>query len=96
MKLKRLSVATPSSSARMIALPLIQRTPESREPRSDGVPGGSSASIRPRKSADQKNETASSASAYGPRKICTRMPPMLLPARNENARLPWISEFACT
>ena len=39
---------------------------------------------------------ASSASAYGPRKICTRTPPRLLPARNENARLPWMSELACT
>jgi len=88
MKLKRLSVATPRSSARMIAFCLIHRAPDSRPPLSCGAPGGSSASIFPRNSADQKNETASTPSAYGPRNTWTRTPPMLLPARNENARLP--------
>jgi len=42
------------------------------------------------------NETPSSASAYGPRRSWTRTPPRLVPARYENARLPWISEFAAT
>ncbi len=96
MKLKKLSVATPSSSARMIALPRIQRAPAVTPPDCSGPAGGSGAWIRPRNRADQMNETASIASAYGPRRTCTRMPPMLVPARNENARLPWVSELAAT
>ena len=96
MKLKKLRVATPSSSARMIALPRIQRAPAMIPPVLSGPAGGSTAWIRPRKSADQRNDTASIASAYGPRSSCTSTPPMLVPARNENARLPWISELAAT
>jgi hypothetical protein len=63
MKLKKLIVATPSSSARITGLCRIQRSPVLRPPDSRGAPGGSSASTRPRKSADQRNVTASSASA---------------------------------
>ncbi len=96
MKLKRFSVATPSSSARMIALLRIQRAPAISPPVSCDAPGGSSTCIRPRKSADQKYETASTASAYGPRKSATSDPPIALPTMYENARLPCTSEFACT
>ena len=71
MKLKRLSVATPSSSARMIALcadparaghqpARLRRSARRLVERASGS----------RKSADQKYETASTASAYGPRSSC--------------------------
>ncbi len=96
MKLKKFSVATPSSSARMIGFRRIQRAPAVSPPVSGGAPGGSASSMRRRNSADQRKETASTASAYGPRKSCTSTPPMLVPARNENARLPWTREFAAT
>ena len=96
MKLKRLSVATPSSSARMIALPRIQRAPASTPPSACSACGGSGASTRLMKNADQTYENASIASAYGPRSSCTSTPPRLVPARNENARLPCESELAAT
>ena len=66
MKLKRLSVATPSSSARddRVVAGSSARRPAS-PPVSGGAPGGSSRSMRPRKSADHEYETASTASAYG-------------------------------
>ncbi len=80
----------------MIGLPRIHRIPVQIPPLSCGAPGGSSASIRPRNVADQKNDTASTASAYGPRRSCTSVPPRLLPTRNEAPRVPLMSELALT
>ena len=80
----------------MIALPRIQRAPASTPPESCCSCGGSGASTRLMKNADQTYETASSASAYGPRSSWTSTPPRLVPARNEKARLPCESEFAAT
>jgi hypothetical protein len=65
-------------------------------PPSAGSSGGSSARIRPRKRADPRNENASSRSAAGALRICTRIPPRLGPATYEKARLPFKSEFAST
>ena len=58
--------------------------------------GGSSGEIEPRESAEKRNEHASTSSATGASSTWTRRPPMLGPATNENARLPFSSEFAST
>ena len=49
----------------MIALFQIHLAPAISPPCSRDTPGGSSIRMRPRKRADQKNETASTPSAYG-------------------------------
>ena len=51
-------------------------------------------SIEERNAAEKRYEIESTSSAYGAFSICTRMPPTLGPATNENARLPASSELA--
>ena len=63
-------------------------------PRLASSVGGSVGWIEPSENAETRNETASAISAPGAEKICTRSPPMLGPATNEKARLPFSSEFA--
>ena len=43
--------------------------------------------------AEKRNEIESTSNAYGALSSCTRLPPMLGPATNENARLPASTDF---
>src|SRR3954465_1279964 len=93
-KLKKLIVAVPSSELLTPLALRMQRMPDVMWPRSAGSTGGSSGEIERSVSAETTNETASTTSAMGAEKACTRAPPTLGPATNEKARLPCSSEPA--
>ena len=52
--------------------------------------------MRPRNSAEPRNDAASASSAIGADRTCTSIPPRLGPATEASARLPCTSEFAST
>src|SRR5205085_1907910 len=95
-KLKQWIVAGAPSAVRIVAERRMNRTPATTCPLSPPEVGASSGSIPRRNHADPRNETASTASAYGADSACTRPPATLGPATNENARLPENSDCAST
>src|SRR5919201_4531319 len=93
-KLKKLIVAVAPSAALTTGERRMKRAPATPRPDSSVDGGGSTGSIRRRKTADTTNETASTTSAYGALSACTRTPAAGGPATKEKARLPCRNEFA--
>src|SRR3954469_14614636 len=93
-KLKKLIVAVAASADRTVGDARIQRAPAETWPRSAFSVGGSSGATRASATAEPRNETASTTSAYGAVRTWTSSPPRLGPATYDSARLPCISELA--
>jgi hypothetical protein len=95
-KLKKLIVAVAPSAARITGERRMKRAPAITRPDSSVAAGGSTGSIRRRNTAETRNETASTTSAYGAVSSWTSRPPAGGPAAKEKARLPCRKEFAST
>ena len=89
-------VAVAASDARITGERNMNRTPDSRWPRSRRAGSGSASRIKPSVSADTRNENASTISATGPEKAWTSNPAAAGPPTNENARLPFRSDCPST
>ena len=92
--MKKLIVAVASSAGRSIGECQRYDMPAFTCPRSAASAGGSCGWIDDIVNAETRNEHESTISAAGAENAWTRSPPMLGPATNESARLPFKSEFA--